>query len=36
VNDPTHFDLVLNTARLGVEGAAALVVARVRAQGAAP
>jgi cytidylate kinase len=33
VNDPTHFDLVLNTARLGVEGAAALVVARVRALG---
>jgi cytidylate kinase len=31
VNDPTHFDLVVNTARLGVAGAAALIVAQVRA-----
>jgi cytidylate kinase len=34
VNDPAHFDLVVNTARLGVEGAAALIVARARALGA--
>ena len=33
LNDPTHFELVLNTARLGVEGAAALVVAGARALG---
>ena len=34
VNDPAHFDLVVNTARLGVDGAAALIVARARALGA--
>ena len=34
VDDPTHFDLVLNSARLGIEGAAALIVARARALGA--
>jgi cytidylate kinase len=31
VDDPTHFDLVVNTARLGIPGAAALIAARVRA-----
>jgi cytidylate kinase len=31
VNDPTHFDLVVNSARLGIAGAAALIVACVRA-----
>jgi cytidylate kinase len=35
VNDPTHFDLVVNTARLGIAGAAALVVASARAIDAA-
>jgi cytidylate kinase len=34
VDDPTHFDLVVNTARLGIEGAAALIVARALALGA--
>jgi cytidylate kinase len=29
-NDPVHYDMVLNTGRLGFEGAASLVVARAR------
>jgi len=33
VDDATHFDLVLNAQRLGVEGAAELIVARARALG---
>ena len=32
-NDATQYDLVLNTSRLGFEGAAALVLARARALG---
>ncbi|MDX1383705.1 MAG: cytidylate kinase-like family protein [Thermoanaerobaculia bacterium] len=28
--DPTHYDMVLNTARLGFDGAAAVIVARAR------
>lgn len=31
--DPNHYDLVLNTGRLGFEAAAALIVAHVRARG---
>src|SRR5262249_32159120 len=34
VNDPTHFDLVLNSERLGTDGASDLIVARARALGA--
>jgi cytidylate kinase len=30
VDDPTHFDLVVNSARLGIAGAAELIVTRVR------
>jgi cytidylate kinase len=30
VDDPTHFDLVVNTARLGIAGAATLIVTCVR------
>jgi cytidylate kinase len=30
LDDPTHFDLVLNTGRLGIAGAAAVIVACVR------
>jgi cytidylate kinase len=30
LNDPTHFDLVLNSARLGIPGAAALVASSAR------
>jgi cytidylate kinase len=33
VNDPTHFDLIVNTARLGIAGAAAPIVARARTLG---
>jgi cytidylate kinase len=33
LDDPTHFDLVVNTARLGIEGAAALIAAQVRRRG---
>jgi len=33
VDDPTHFDLVLNSERLGIEGAADAIVARARALG---
>jgi cytidylate kinase len=36
LNDPTHFDLVLNSARLGISGAAALVASSARALTAAP
>jgi cytidylate kinase len=32
-DDPTHYDLVLNTERLGFEGAAQLIAARARALG---
>jgi len=34
VNDPAHFDLVLNSERLGTDGASDLIVARARALGA--
>lgn len=30
-NDPVHYDMVLNTGRLGFEGAAGVIVARARA-----
>lgn len=32
-DDPTHYDMVLNTERLGFEGAAQLIAARARALG---
>jgi cytidylate kinase len=33
VDDAAHFDVVLNAQRLGVDGAAELIVARARALG---
>ena len=33
LNDPTLYDLVLNTSRLGFDGACELIVARARSLG---
>ena len=32
-SDPTHYHMVLNTAALGLDGAAEVIVARARAMG---